>query len=138
MGWALQPPFVSHGLGIAWVEALAHLAHWTSTFCYSFSCNAYGPAGCLFCHIGPLGLLLPFLGFNGPFALPLSLINPMGLLAAIPAMLAHWVYSLFPLASLARLHCLYLLLISSGTKLLSDLGGAVAPSKFKKKKLLYI
>ena len=65
--------------------------------CFSFSCHAYRPVGCHSCHVGPLGLLPLSLGFPSPFTLPLSLINPMSLLAAIPAMLTHCVYYLcFP------------------------------------------
>ena len=37
---------------------------------------------------------------------------PMDLLAALPTILAHWVYYLFPWASSTCLLCLYLLLIS--------------------------
>ena len=36
---------------------------------------------------------------------------PIGLLAVIPTMLAHWVYYFYPWASAAHSRCLYLLLI---------------------------
>ena len=60
------------------------------------SCCAYGPIGCHPCHVGPLGLLPLSLGFFNPFTLLLPLVVPMGLLAIIPTMLAHWAYYLFP------------------------------------------
>ena len=53
-------------------------------------------ASCHFCHVGPLALLPFYLGFPCPFALLLPLVVPMGLLAIIPTMLAHWAYYLLP------------------------------------------
>ena len=70
-----------------------------------------GHAGCQSYHVGPLGLLPLSLSFLGPFTLHLSLINPMGLLATIPTMLAYWVYYLYLWASPTHLLYLYLLLI---------------------------
>ena len=56
------------------------------------SYSSCGPVGCHSCHVDPLGLLLLSLDFLGQLTLSLPLILSMGLLAVIPAMLAHWVY----------------------------------------------
>ena len=72
------------------------------------SYSSYRPVGCYSCHVGPLGLLLLFLGFLGPLASSLPLILPMGLLAVMPAMSAHWTCYLFSWASSAYLFHLYL------------------------------
>ena len=119
---------ISHGVKVAWAFGLVlfpFISSWIGyclgrSFCpssplgfyfyHSFSCYAHGLAGCHFCHVGPLSLLFIFLGFLGPFTLSLLLIVPMGLLAVILAMLAHWVYYLFSWVSSTLLLCLYLLL----------------------------
>ena len=75
------------------------------------SYSSHGPDGYYSCHVGPLGLLPPFLGFPGPLTSFLSLILLMGLLAVIPMTLAHWAFYLFLWASLACLLCLYLLFL---------------------------
>ena len=67
-------------------------------------------ASCHFCHVGPLALLPFYLGFPCPFALLLPLVVPMGLLAIIPTMLAHWAYYLLPWASPTHLLYIYLFL----------------------------
>ena len=66
---------------------------------------ALGFAGCHSCHVGPLDLLPLFLGFHGPFTLLLPFIVPMGLLAVILVILAHWIYYLFSWAFTAQLLC---------------------------------
>ena len=68
-----------------------YLFSWASTayLFYFTSYCAHEPASCHSCHVGPLGLLPFFLVFHGPFTLLLPLIVLMGLLAIIPAMLAH-------------------------------------------------
>ena len=76
------------------------------------SCCAHGSAGCHFCHVGPLGLLLLSLDFHCSFTLLLPLTMSMGLLAIILAMLAHWAYYLFPWTSIAHLLYFYLLFCS--------------------------
>ena len=73
------------------------------------SYSSYGSVGCYSCHVGPLVLLLLFLGFLGPLASSLPLILPMGLVAIIPVMSAHWTCYLFSWASSAHLFHLYLL-----------------------------
>ena len=79
--------------------------------CFTFtSCCAYGLASCHSCHVGPLGLLPPPLSLLSPFVLLLPIVLPMGLMAVILAMLAHWVYYLLPWTSLAHLLYFYLLL----------------------------
>ena len=76
---------------------------------YTFtSCCAYGPVGCHSCHVSSLGLLPLSLGFPSPIVLLLPLVVPIGLLAVILAMLAHWACYLFPWASLAQLLYFYL------------------------------
>ena len=67
------------------------------------SCCAHRLASCHSCPVGPLGLLPIFLGFHSPFTLLFHLIVPMGLLAIVLAVLAHWVYYLFSQASTAHL-----------------------------------
>ena len=59
----------------------------------------HGPAG----HVDPLGLLPLFLGFSGPLSSSFLIVLPMGLLAVIPAMLAHWTCYLFLLGFLGPL-----------------------------------
>jgi len=90
----------------------AMLAHWIYTsslgllqsIYFTFtSCCAHRPASCHSCHVGPLGLLPIFLGFHSPFTLLFHLIVPMGLLAVVLVVLAHWVYYLFSWVSTAHL-----------------------------------
>ena len=98
--WACTTSFYSFiGLGIVLAEAPARPTY------YSFSCHAYGLVGCHSYHVGPLNLLPLPLGFHKPFTLLLPLIMPLGLLAVIPVMLAHWIYFLFSWASMAHLLC---------------------------------
>ena len=105
-------PSFPHGLGTAWVKALAHLAHWTSTSTIPLPAMAMGLLAALPAMLVHWSLLSLSLGFPGLFTLSLPLIDPMGLLAVIPATLAHLVYYLFSWASPAHLLCLYLLLIA--------------------------
>jgi len=105
------PPFILPWAGYCLGRSSCPSSPLDFYFCYSSSCHAYGHVGCQSYHVGPLGLLPLSLSFLGPFTLHLSLINPMGLLATIPAMLAHWVYYLYLWASLTHLLYLYLLLI---------------------------
>ena len=81
-GLALPFSFL-HGMGIVQTRASARIAHWVpipATFL---------PFHRLTGHVGPLGLLPLFLGVPNPLAASLPLILPLGLLAVIPAMLAH-------------------------------------------------
>ena len=71
-------------------------------YCFSFY-YAHGPTGCHFYHVGPLGFLPLFMGFHGPFTLLLPIVVLMGLLAIIPAIMAHWPFYLFSWASMAHL-----------------------------------
>ena len=73
-------------------------------------CYAYGSVDCQSCHIDPLGLLSLSLDFPSPFTLLLPLVVPIGPLAVIPDILAHWANYLFPWASLTHLFYFYLLL----------------------------
>ena len=59
------------------------------------SYSSHGFASCYSYHAGPLGLLPLFLDFLGSLTSFLSLILPMGLLAVISTMLAHWACYLF-------------------------------------------
>ena len=95
------------------------LAHWiyylfswasTTHLLYFTSCCGHEPTGCHSCHVGSLGLLPLFLGFHNPFALLLPLVVPIGLLAIILVLLAHWVYSLFSWVSTAHLLYFFILL----------------------------
>ena len=129
-------PFV--GLDIVLVEALIGPTRWASIFVAPFlamsiglpcwpiglitfsvglpwpiyftftSYYAHEPSVCHSYHAGSLDLLPLFLGFHSPFALLLLLVVPMGLLAVILAMLAHWVYYLFSRASTTHLLYFYL------------------------------
>ena len=91
----LLPFVVSMSLLVVIPAMLAYwiyyLFSWASTayLFYFTSYCAHEPASCHSCHVGPLGLLPFFLIFHGPFTLLLPLIVLMGLLAIIPAMLAH-------------------------------------------------
>ena len=67
---------------------------WLIYFTFT-SCYARGLAGYYTCHIGPLGFLPLLLGFHGPFTLLLPLVVPVGLLAIIPIIVAHWAFYLF-------------------------------------------
>ena len=75
------------------------------------SYSSHGPAGYHSYHVGPLGLLPFSLGFPDPFTSSLPLIPPMGLLASIPTILAHWACYLFPWAFSAHLLHFYLLFL---------------------------
>ena len=99
---AIIPDILAH-----WANYLFPWASLTHLF-YFTSCYAYGPAGCHSCHIGLLGLWSLFLGFPSSFTLLLPLVVPMGLLAIIPIILAHWAYYLFPWAFPAHLLYFYL------------------------------
>ena len=95
----------------------AMLAYWVHYLfppqpnCFIFtSCCAYGLASYHSCHVGSLSLLPLFLGFPDLIALLLPLIVPMGLLAVISAMLAHWTCYLFPWDSPTQLFYFCLLL----------------------------
>ena len=117
----------------SWACWLPFLPCWSVGFVTSFiglprsnyytftSCCAYGPVGCHSCHVSSLGLLPFSLGFPGPIVLLLPLVVPIGLLAVILAMLAHWACYLFPWASLAQLlyFCLLLCLWAYGLSFLS-------------------
>ena len=89
--------------GIAQTRAFVCIARWVPIPAISFP--FHGPTG----HVGPLGLLPLSLGFPGLFTSYLPLILPMGLLAIIPIMLAHWACYLFSWASSTPLLYLYLL-----------------------------
>ena len=105
-----------HGLkGLHCFFILPHgLVHWLDRnsypfnllgfcpYCFSFY-YAYRPTGCHFYNIGLLGFLSLFLGFHGPFTLLLPISVLVGLLAIIPAILAHWDFYLFSWASMAHL-----------------------------------
>jgi len=103
-----------------WACLLSFLPYWRIELITSFlglrrpiyftftSCCAYRSTGCHSCHIDLLGLLSLFLGFPSSFTLLLPLVVPMGLLAVIPIILAHWAYYLFPWAFPAHLLYFYL------------------------------
>ena len=82
------------------------IGHWLDTsfcpfsplgFCLNcfFFCYAQGSIGCHFCYVGLLDFLSLFLGFYGSFTLLLPLVVPVGLLAIIPIIVAHWAFYLF-------------------------------------------
>ena len=91
-----------------WASWLSFLPCWLIGFTTSFlrlprliyftftSYYIHGPISCHSYHVGLLGLSFLSLGFHSPFTLLLPLIMPMGLLAIISAMLAHWANYLFP------------------------------------------
>ena len=72
-----------YGIGFAQTKASVCIAHWVHIPAIPFP--FHGPAG----HVDPLGLLPLFLGFFGPLFSYFLIVLPMGLLAVIPAMLAH-------------------------------------------------
>ena len=67
---------------------------WPIYFIFTYCC-AHGPAGCYSCYTSPLGFFPLSLGSHGLFTLLLPFVVLMGLLAVIPAILAHWVFYLF-------------------------------------------
>ena len=83
--WACITFFLSlRGMRIVQIRASSHVAHWVPIL--AISLLFHGPVG----HVGPLGsLALPSV-FPDPLVSSLPLILPMGQLAIIPAMLAHW------------------------------------------------
>ena len=102
--WACITFFFSslHGMRIIQIRASSHVAHWVPIL--AISLLFHGPVG----HVGPLGSLALSLVFPDPLVSFLPLILPMGQLAVIPAMLAHWTCYLFSWASSAHLLHLYL------------------------------
>ena len=89
------------GMRIVQIRASSHVAHWVPIL--AISLLFHGPVG----HVGPLGSLALSSVFPDPLVSSLPLILPMGQLAIIPAMLAHWTCYLFSWASSAHLLHLY-------------------------------
>ena len=89
-------PFLSSWIGYCLGRSFRPSSLLGFHFCCSFSYHACRPTSFHSCHVSPLNLLPPLLGFPDPFTLYLPLITLIDLLAINFAMLAHWVYYLFP------------------------------------------